>query len=78
MWSSVTSKLEAHANNLGQSNVQSPAGQNNSSGSIKGKASLIFQSFQIIVINKYAANQKSYENSMKMVLRSRKLVKKKK
>lgn len=37
MWSSVTSKLEAHANNLGQSNVQSPAGQNNSSGSIKGK-----------------------------------------
>lgn len=50
MWSSVTSKLEAHANNLGQSNVQSPAGQNNSSGSIKGKASLIFQSFQI---NKY-------------------------
>lgn len=38
MWSSVTSKLEAHANNLGQSNVQSPAGQNNSSGSIKGKA----------------------------------------
>lgn len=40
MWSSVTSKLEAHANNLGQSNVQSPAGQNNSSGSIKGKATL--------------------------------------
>jgi len=37
MWSSVTSKLEAHANNLGQSNVQSPVGQNNSSGSIKGK-----------------------------------------
>lgn len=36
MWSSVTCKLEAHANNLGQSNVQSP-GHNNSSGSIKGK-----------------------------------------
>lgn len=36
MWNSVTSKLEAHANTLGQSNVQSP-GQNNSSGSIKGK-----------------------------------------
>lgn len=36
MWSSVTSKLEVHANTLGQSNVQSPV-QNNSSGSIKGK-----------------------------------------
>ncbi|XP_030561756.1 probable nuclear hormone receptor HR3 isoform X1 [Drosophila novamexicana] len=35
MWSSVTSKLEAHANNLGQSNVQSPAGQNNSSAQIE-------------------------------------------
>lgn len=35
MWNSVTSKLEAHANTLGQTNVQSP-GQNNSSGSIKG------------------------------------------
>lgn len=38
MWNSVTSKLEAHANTLGQSNVQSP-GQNNSSGSIKGNPS---------------------------------------
>ena len=35
MWSSVTTKLEAHAHTLGQTNVQSP-GQNNSSGSIKG------------------------------------------
>lgn len=59
MWSSVTSKLEAHANNLGQSNVQSPAGQNNSSGSIKGKASLIFQSFQIILINKMLQTKKA-------------------
>ncbi|XP_046866372.1 probable nuclear hormone receptor HR3 isoform X3 [Drosophila tropicalis] len=43
MWSSVTSKLEAHANNLGQSNVQSPtaAGQNNSSGSIKAQIEII-------------------------------------
>lgn len=40
MWNSVTSKLEAHANTLGQSNVQSP-GQNNSSGSIKGNRSNI-------------------------------------
>lgn len=39
MWNSVTSKLEAHANTLGQSNVQSP-GQNNSSGSIKGKTKI--------------------------------------
>ncbi|XP_032591127.1 probable nuclear hormone receptor HR3 isoform X2 [Drosophila grimshawi] len=41
MWSSVTSKLEAHANNLGQSNVQSPAAQNNSSGSIKAQIEII-------------------------------------
>ncbi|XP_023159900.1 probable nuclear hormone receptor HR3 isoform X3 [Drosophila hydei] len=41
MWSSVTSKLEAHANTLGQSNVQSPAGQNNSSGSIKAQIEII-------------------------------------
>lgn len=40
MWSSVTSKLEAHANTLGQSNVQSP-GQNNSSGSIKAQIEII-------------------------------------
>lgn len=47
MWNSVTSKLEAHANTLGQSNVQSP-GQNNSSGSIKGKPK-----FSLINIFKY-------------------------
>ncbi|XP_028895943.1 probable nuclear hormone receptor HR3 isoform X2 [Zeugodacus cucurbitae] len=40
MWSSVTCKLEAHANNLGQSNVQSP-GHNNSSGSIKAQIEII-------------------------------------
>ncbi|XP_065368197.1 probable nuclear hormone receptor HR3 isoform X1 [Calliphora vicina] len=40
MWNSVTSKLEAHANTLGQSNVQSP-GQNNSSGSIKAQIEII-------------------------------------
>ena len=42
MWSSVTSKLEAHANTMVQTNVQTP-GQNQSSGSIKGK--LLFALF---------------------------------
>ncbi|XP_055921498.1 probable nuclear hormone receptor HR3 isoform X2 [Eupeodes corollae] len=40
MWSSVTSKLEAHANTLVQTNVQSPT-QNNSSGSIKAQIEII-------------------------------------
>jgi len=52
MWSSVTSKLEAHANNLGQSNVQSPVGQNNSSGSIKGKLQSLKQTQYLFTLQK--------------------------
>lgn len=63
MWSSVTSKLEAHANTLGQTNVQSP-GQNNSSGSIKGKFytnihknKIMGYNFYMYIIKKIFINQ---------------------
>lgn len=41
MWNSVTSKLEAHANTMVQTNVQTP-GQTQSSGSIKGIVDIFF------------------------------------
>ncbi|XP_037916386.1 probable nuclear hormone receptor HR3 isoform X3 [Hermetia illucens] len=40
MWNSVTSKLEAHANTMVQTNVQTP-GQTQSSGSIKAQIEII-------------------------------------